>query len=166
MIYFYLYVAMAVLVAVLTASTLLLMTPSNSHAHMPDQRIVNAVEVAANAYDVKPELILAVIQTESSFRPHAKSPQGAQGLMQLMPRTAVLMGVVDVWNVEQNIMGGTRYLAEMMEMFGSTRKALIAYNWGPGNVIKKGVKNMPQETRDYLEIVLRHYTHFTKEYPK
>ncbi len=154
------------LLIVIIGVFLLSLLPMSAHGHMPDQRIVNAVEVAANAYDIEPALILAVIQTESSFRPHAKSPQGAQGLMQLMPRTAVLMGVVDVWNIEQNIMGGTRYLSEMMEMFGSTRQALIAYNWGPGNLIKKGVSDIPQETKDYLEVVNRHYTHYSKEYPK
>jgi len=126
-------------------------------------RIEQAVAVAARAYNIEPALIMAVIQTESSFKVRAISPAGAKGLMQLMDGTAILMGVSDVFNIEQNVMGGTRYLSEMIAMFGSTRKALVAYNWGPGNLAKYGMDKMPRETRDYLKKVTAAYYHYESE---
>lgn len=120
-------------------------------------RINDAIMVASRAYDIEPELIQAVIKAESSFNERAVSPAGAKGLMQLMPKTARYLGVDDIFNIEQNILGGTRYLKEMKEMFGSTRLALIAYNWGPGNLAKYGKEKAPKETRDYLRRVEKFY---------
>ncbi|MCL2204540.1 MAG: lytic transglycosylase domain-containing protein [Defluviitaleaceae bacterium] len=100
--------------------------------------------VRAHAGDIDPSWIMAVIMAESSFRPRAQSPQGAQGLMQLMPATAQwlagLAGLADfapedVWRPEVNIALGSFYLNRLLDMFdGDMRLALAAYNAGQGNV--------------------------------
>jgi len=111
------------------------------------------IQAAAAKYGVDPELIMKMIQAESSGRPDAVSPRGAQGLMQLMPDAQKDMGVTNPMDPEQNIHGGTRYLSEMMKRFGGDqRKALGAYNFGPGNV--EAGKPFPPETLSYLEKIL------------
>ena len=100
--------------------------------------------IEANAGDIEPTLILAVIMAESSFRPHAESHRGAQGLMQLMPTTAEwvaqLMGMNDfdpanVWQPEVNIALGSFYLNRLLRLYnGNITLALAAYNAGQGNV--------------------------------
>ena len=105
-------------------------------------------------------LIEGIIQAESGGDPKAVSPAGAQGLMQLMPETAKEMGVKDSFDPAQNRAGGTRYINQMLRKYdGDQELALMAYNWGPGNVdrwLKKGrpAKAVPQETRDYLAKLL------------
>lgn len=102
-------------------------------------------------YDVDPNLIRAVIRQESGFNASAGSPAGAQGLMQLMPATAAGLGVTDPLNAEQNVDGGVRYLKQQLDTFdGDVRKALAAYNAGPGAVRKyDGVPPYP-ETQNYV----------------
>jgi soluble lytic murein transglycosylase-like protein len=91
-----------------------------------------------------------VIRAESGFDSRALSPAGAQGLMQLMPGTAREMGVADPFDPEQNVMGGTRYLKQMLGRYGGDlEKALAAYNWGPGN-LDRGDGRLPGETRRYI----------------
>ena len=113
--------------------------------------------LAGRTYGVEPCLIASVIKAESDFDEQAVSPKGARGLMQLMPATARELGVRDSFDPVQNILGGTRYLKQMYEMFGSWRLALIAYNWGPGHLEKYGPNRMPKETRQYLERIERYY---------
>lgn len=108
---------------------------------------------------VFPVAIDAVIQAESAGDPNAVSPAGAQGLMQLMPGTAADMGVTDSFDPEQNRAGGTKYLQQQLNNFGSWELALMAYNWGPGNVrkwLRKGSKPgaVPKETQNYVNKLL------------
>ena len=119
--------------------------------------IKEAIVMAGRVYRVQPCLIAAVIKAESSFRPEAVSPRGAEGLMQLMPNTALELGVEDTFNPAENILGGAQYLREMYDQFGTWRLAVIAYNWGPGNLRQFGAEHMPKETRDYLRRVEIYY---------
>lgn len=114
----------------------------------------DAINRAAIKYDVDPALVRAVIHAESAFRPRAKSKKGAIGLMQLMPGTAKDMGVVDALSPEQNIHGGVRYLAWLLERNGgNTLLATAAYNAGPGAVERhKGIPPY-DETRTYVKRV-------------
>jgi len=98
---------------------------------------------------VDPELFMRMMYQESRGRANAVSPKGAQGLMQLMPGTAEMLGV-DPTDPEQNARGGARYLRMMLEEFGTIPLALAAYNAGPGNVRKyQGVPPF-EETRNYI----------------
>jgi transglycosylase-like protein with SLT domain len=109
-----------------------------------------AVE-AAQEYGVSPELVRAVIQTESGFRPTAVSPVGAQGPMQLMPVTAKSLGIDDPQDARQNIFGGTKYLSKLLDRFnGNVAMALAGYNAGPTVVARH--KGIPPygETRGYV----------------
>lgn len=100
---------------------------------------------------LSPELIHSVVATESDYQPQAVSPAGAEGLMQLMPETARELGVQDSFDPLQNLRGGSRYLKQLLDKYdGDLDRALAAYNWGQGNLDRKGLEQMPQETRDYL----------------
>jgi hypothetical protein len=116
------------------------------------------IQQASQQYGVDPKLIKAVIQAESGFRPKAGSSAGAAGLMQLMPATARELGVKDRFNPEQNIMGGTKYLASMLRKFnGDVSLALAAYNAGPGAVQRHGGIPPYRETQNYVRKVLANY---------
>lgn len=113
--------------------------------------IEKMIDQVAEKVSLAPELIRSVVAAESNFKPDAISQAGAQGLMQLMPATAQDLGVKDSFDPEQNLLGGGRYLKQMLDKYdGDLDKALAAYNWGPGNVDRKGLEQMPQETRSYL----------------
>jgi hypothetical protein len=117
-------------------------------------------------YRVDPNLIRAVIRTESSFNRYALSSKGAQGLMQLMPATAKEMKVVDPFDPHQNIEGGTRYLRLLMDTFnGDLTLTLAAYNAGPTLVRK--VNRIPRipETVKYVKRVLGHYKGYSRAQP-
>lgn len=123
----------------------------------PTPNLDSIISSASQKYGVDPALIKAVIRAESNFNPTAVSHAGAQGLMQLMPSTARGLGVTNSFDPVQNVMGGTRFLKDMLERYGgNVDKALAAYNWGPGNV-DKGSRALPKETRDYLVKVKQLY---------
>lgn len=98
-----------------------------------------------------PELVAAVVETESQYRPNAKSPVGARGLMQLMPKTGYWMGAKNLTDPEQNVQAGTKYLRYLNERFkGDPTKVIAAYNAGEGNVRKFGGVPPFKETRNYV----------------
>lgn len=113
------------------------------------------VQKYASQNGLQPELVRAVIQQESGGNPRSVSVVGAMGLMQLMPETAKGLGVKDAFDPEQNIAGGTRYLAGLLKEFGNDLpRALAAYNAGPGAVRKAGgVPNFP-ETQNYVRKIM------------
>ena len=116
------------------------------------------IESASSKYQVDPNLVKAVVKTESNFNANAVSPAGAQGLMQLMPGTAQDLGVQDSLNPVQNLDGGVRYLRSMLDMYGgNVSEALAAYNAGPGTVNKYGGVPPYQETQNYVSRVLDQY---------
>jgi len=118
---------------------------------------------AARRHGLDPELVLAVIGVESAFRPEAVSPKGAQGLMQLMPRTAESLGVGDALDPEQNLDGGTRHLGSLLALYGGdVERALAAYNAGQGAVARHGGIPPFQETREYVRKVLERYRKATR----
>jgi len=118
-----------------------------------NSRIDGLIRQYGKQYGVDPFLIYCTMSQESSFTPGATSPKGAMGLMQLMPGTAARYGVTNPYDVGQSIMGGTRYLKELMTMFnGRVDLVLASYNAGEGAVMKYG-RNVPpyRETREYVK---------------
>jgi soluble lytic murein transglycosylase-like protein len=105
----------------------------------------------AKKNNVRPELVAAVVQAESRFKPTARSGAGAIGLMQLVPRTGRWMGARDLTNPSQNIAAGTKYLKYLNERFdGNETKVIAAYNAGEGNVKRFGGVPPFKETRNYV----------------
>lgn len=113
--------------------------------------IQEAVQEASEKFNVSPDLINSVIRVESSYNPEAVSHAGAMGLMQLMPKTALELGVEKPFDIKENIEGGTKYLRKMMDRYkGDLDKSLAAYNAGPHNVdLYDGVPDF-KETQNYV----------------
>lgn len=109
---------------------------------------------------VDPLLLYSIMHQESSFKPRAMSYKGARGLMQLMPPTAARFGVKNIWDPQQNIEGGARYMRFLLDLFsGDVKLALAGYNAGEGAVMKFGYQVPPySETREYVRRIGLRYS--------
>jgi len=127
--------------------------------HRYDDHIAEASEL----YKIPDPLIRAVIKVESDYDPNVVSHCGAQGLMQLMPGTADRMGVEEPFDPRQNILGGTRYLRVLANMFeGDVILTIAGYHAGEGNIIKYGGVPPFKTTNGYLKRVLKYYIQYAK----
>jgi soluble lytic murein transglycosylase-like protein len=116
------------------------------------------IETFSEKYNIDSDFIKAIIKQESGFNAKATSKKGAMGLMQLMPKTAESLGVIDAYNPSQNIEGGVKYLKQMLDKYnGNTILALAAYNAGPGAVDKYDGVPPYKETQNYVKAVLSNY---------
>ena len=122
------------------------------------QNLNDVINTISDRHHIDPDFISSVIHAESGFNPRAVSPKGAQGLMQLMPRTASKLGVANSFDPGANVEGGTRYLTELLQRYNfDVIKALAAYNAGPGRV--EQYRGVPPyyETRAYVAKIVRDY---------
>ncbi len=116
------------------------------------------IEVFSEKYGVDEDFIKAIIKQESGFNPKATSKKGAMGLMQLMPKTAKALGVVDAYNPSQNIEGGVKHLKGLLDSYnGDKELALAAYNAGSGAVRKYGGIPPYKETQNYVKSIMSSY---------
>jgi hypothetical protein len=122
---------------------------------MTRREIDNLIEKKAARHGINPDFVRSVVKVESGYNVSALSPKGAMGLMQLMPGTASDLWVENPWDPAENLEGGISYLASLLSEFRDVRHALVAYNAGP-EVIKKK-QAVPQETRQYVHLVLTHF---------
>jgi transglycosylase-like protein with SLT domain len=130
---------------------------SGSHG-LSSPRLEELVQTTANRHGVDPNLVRAVIQTESGGNPSAVSRKGAVGLMQLMPTTALELGVRNMYNAQENLEAGVRYLHTLLIRYGGDLdRALAAYNAGAGAVDRAGGVPRFRETRDYVRKVTNSY---------
>lgn len=134
-------------------------SPSDERHNAARAAVAKVVRNAARAHALHPELLHAVIATESGYAVRAVSRRGAQGLMQLMPATARSYGVTDAFDVAQNVHAGSLHLRRLLDQFGqNTALALAAYNAGAGAVARYGHQIPPfAETTAYVQRVLQRY---------
>jgi soluble lytic murein transglycosylase-like protein len=116
------------------------------------------VNAASSRHRLDPDLVNSVIRAESGFNSRAVSPKGAQGLMQLMPRTASRLGVANAFDPQANVEGGTQYLRALLEQYNfDLIKALAAYNAGPQRVARYGGVPPYYETQAYVARIVRDF---------
>ena len=128
------------------------------------EQIESWVNEASKTLDLDKNLIKAVIRQESGGNSLARSSKGAKGLMQLMDSTAKDMGVTNSYNGRQNVIGGAKYLKQMLVRFGGDeKKALAAYNAGPGTVEQYGGIPPYEETKNYIKNVLQYKEQFSQD---
>ena len=121
----------------------------------PFERFIRA---AAEKYGMDADLIHCVVAVESNFNPKAVSPKNARGLMQLLPQTAAQYGVKNIFDPEENINAGTRYLKELLAKYHDLTLALAAYNAGPERVDRYGRRVPPYlETMKYVQRIAKSY---------
>lgn len=128
---------------------------SNVSGKTSYDELKDIINECAEKYNVDQELIRAMIQVESGWTTDAVSNKGAQGLMQLMPRTAAMLGVNDPFDPVQNIEGGVRYISDLTDKYrGDIEKALAAYNAGPARVDSG---NIPEVSKRYVRNIMSIY---------
>ncbi|HEX8285611.1 MAG TPA: lytic transglycosylase domain-containing protein [Pyrinomonadaceae bacterium] len=125
-----------------------------------DANVDRYIVDSSNRHGVDPLLIYSIMHRESSFKRFALSYKGARGLMQLMPATAARLGVRDIFDPQQNIEGGVKYIRILLNMFdGDVRLALAGYNAGEGAVLKYGRHVPPyRETQEYVRRISERYS--------
>lgn len=117
-----------------------------------------AIAEAARQHQLDPDFLASVVEAESRFNPAAVSPKGAQGLMQLMPQTALHLGVRNAFDPVENVEGGTKYLRQLLEQYHwDPIKALAAYNAGPQRVAEYGGVPPFRETRAYIARIIEDF---------
>jgi Transglycosylase SLT domain len=125
------------------------------------------IRAAAKRYDMDADLIHCVVAVESNFNPKAISPKRASGLMQLLPQTAAHYGVKNIFDPEENINAGTRYLKELLGKYHDLTLALAAYNAGPERVDQYGRRVPPYlETMKYVQRIAKSYAKIKAETAK
>lgn len=135
--------------------------PNRLHPVLSEKELEPVINRFSRQHQLHPALIRAIIKAESDFDPRAVSRAGAIGLMQLMPQTAVRLEVRDLYDPEDNIRGGTKYLRQLLDRFrGDLPLALAAYNAGERVVDRYRALPPIQETRQYVRKVLRYYRLF------
>jgi hypothetical protein len=146
------------LVIFLSDDIFLSMCPSFPDQDLSRIYFLYAVQSATEKYNVDEKLVLAVISEESGCNPRARSHAGATGLMQLMPRTAKWLGVRNIYSVEENIKGGVKYIAYLLNKFqGNSELAIAAYNSGPNAVRRHGAVPPFAETVKFVQKVFTRY---------
>ena len=134
---------------------------SRFHTTMSERELEPVIRRHSSQHQLHPALIRAVIKAESDFDPQAVSRTGAIGLMQLMPQTAVRLDVRDMYDPDDNVGGGTKYLRQLLDRFhGNLPLALAAYNAGENAVDHYQALPPFDETRQYVRKVLRYYRTF------
>ena len=126
---------------------------ATARAVLPEVPYADLIDAAAARHGVDPRLVRAVVQVESAYRPDARSPKGAMGLMQLMPQTAQQYALRDPYDPQSNVEAGVRHLKSLLDRF-ELSLALAAYNAGEGAVRRFGGVPPFRETRDYVSRVI------------
>jgi len=135
--------------------------PNRLHPVLSEEELEPVIRRFSRQHQLHPALIRAIIKAESDFDPRAVSRAGAVGLMQLMPQTAMKLDVRDIYDPEDNIGGGTKYLRQLLDRFrGNLPLALAAYNAGERVVDRYRTLPPIDETRQYVRKVLRYYRLF------
>ena len=134
------------------------------HSGVGNCELEQAVVRAAQQHHVQPALLLAVMRAESSFNPTVISKAGAVGLMQLIPETAIRLGVQNLYDTNENVTGGAKHLRYLLDRFhGNIRLALAAYNAGERKVDRHRRIPPYKETQDYVKKVLVYYRSYKKD---
>lgn len=134
---------------------------SRFHTTLSERELEPVIRRHSSQHQLHPALIRAIIKAESDFDPRAVSRSGAIGLMQLMPQTAVRLDVRDMYDPDDNVGGGTKYLRQLLDRFhGNLPLALAAYNAGENAVDRYQTLPPYDETRQYVRKVLRYYRTF------
>ncbi len=136
---------------------------NSSVKNINSEQLESIIEEASSKYKLPKELIKAVIKAESNFDPTAVSPKNAMGLMQIIPQTAKELGISNPFDIYENVMGGAKYLRQMLDKFNQNLfLALAAYNAGPKRVETSNTIPDIKETKEYVDRVIKFYKEYTQ----